>query len=134
MEYLEALEAEFNKLSKMLKDLEDTYNTKTAEMAMYKAALDDLQKKIDRGDKLVSGLSGEKTRWEATIIDLDEQYEKMIGDCALAAAFMSYCGPFPSEFRNDLISNWTALIQSENVPHTAGFDFSGFMAGPAKAR
>jgi hypothetical protein len=41
-------------------------------MAKYKAALDDLQKKIDRGDKLVSGLSGEKTRWEATIIDLDE--------------------------------------------------------------
>jgi dynein heavy chain len=94
----------------MLKDLEDTYNAKTAEMAKYKAALDDLQKKIDRGDKLVSGLSGEKTRWEATIIDLDEQYEKLVGDCVLAAAFMSYCGPFPSEFRNGLISNWISLI------------------------
>lgn len=103
IEYLEALETEFNKLSKMLQDLEDTYNAKTAEMAKYKAALDDLQKKIDRGDKLVSGLSGEKTRWEATIIDLDEQYEKLVGDCILAAAFMSYCGPFPSEFRNELI-------------------------------
>lgn len=134
IEYLEALEAEFNKLSKMLQDLEDTYNAKTAEMANYKAALDDLQKKIDRGDKLVSGLSGEKTRWEATIIDLDEQYEKLVGDCILAAAFMSYCGPFPSEFRNDLISNWISLIQSENVPHTSGFDFSNFMAGAAKAR
>ena len=87
-------------------------------MAAFKAALDDLQKKIDRGDKLVSGLSGEKTRWEATIIDLDEQYEKLVGDCILAAAFMSYCGPFPSEFRNELISNWISLIQSENVPYT----------------
>lgn len=77
-------------------------------MAKYKAELDDLQVKIDRGDKLISGLSGEKTRWEATLIDLDDQYSKLPGDCILASAFMSYCGPFPSEYRDDLMSNWVS--------------------------
>ena len=77
-------------------------------MAKYKAELDDLQVKIDRGDKLISGFSGEKTRWEATLIDLDDQYSKFFGDCILASAFMSYCGPFPSEYRDDLMSNWVS--------------------------
>jgi len=40
-------------------------------MASFKAELDGLQVKIDRGDRLITGLSGEKTRWEATLIDLD---------------------------------------------------------------
>ena len=78
-------------------------------MAKYKAALDDLQKKIDWGDKLASGFSGEKTRWEANIIDLDDLFKKLEGNCILDSAFMSYCGIFSSEYRNDLISYWISL-------------------------
>ena len=68
-----------------------------------KDELDNLQVKIDRGDKLVSGLAGEKTRWEASLIILDEDFDQLVGNCILAAAFMSYCGPFPSDYRDTLI-------------------------------
>lgn len=34
-------------------------------MAEYRKELEDLQTKIDRGEKLISGLAGEKGRWEA---------------------------------------------------------------------
>ena len=80
------------------------------EMASYKAELDNLQVKIDRGDKLVSGLSGEKTRWEATLIELDDTYGRLVGDCILASAFMSYAGPFPSEFRDNLSTDWVNVV------------------------
>jgi len=80
----------------------------------------------------VSGLAGEKSRWEATLIELDDQYQKMVGDCILAAAFMSYCGPFPSEYRDDLISNWIMVIESHDIAYTRGFNFSDFMADPAQ--
>lgn len=70
--FLNSLEVEFQKLQAKLQELEDTYNKTTSDMAAYKAELDSLQVKIDRGDKLISGLSGEKTRWEATLIDLDD--------------------------------------------------------------
>jgi len=89
---------------------------------------------IDRGEKLVSGLAGEKTRWEATLIDLDETYINLIGDCMLAAAFMSYCGPFPSEYRDSLIANWVNVVEMQNIPFTKGFNFAEFMAGAAQAR
>lgn len=98
--YLKELEEEFAKLAARLQELEDTYNTTTSRMKAFKDELDNLQVKIDRGDKLISGLSGEKTRWEASLIILDEDYDQLVGNCVLAAAFMSYCGPFPSDFRD----------------------------------
>lgn len=132
--YLEELETEFNILAAKLADLQTTYDKTMVTMSELKAQLDDIQVKIDRGDKLITGLAGEKTRWEASLIILDEQYEKLIGDCILAAAFMSYCGPFPSEYRDDLVANWVSMVERENIPFTQGFEFDDFMAGPALAR
>jgi len=52
----------------------------------------------------------------------------------LASAFMSYCGPFPSEFRDSLILSWISTVEQKEIPFTKGFDFSEFMAGAAQAR
>lgn len=116
--YLEELENEFKALAAKLAELQTTYDSTMATMSSLKAELDDIQVKIDRGDKLISGLAGEKTRWEASLIILDDQYERLIGDCILAAAFMSYCGPFPSDFRDDLVSNWVSMVENQNIPFT----------------
>lgn len=97
------LEADFKELSDKLMDLDNTFQQTDREMTGYKKELDELQTKIDRGEQLVTGLAGEKTRWEASLIELDDQYEKLVGDCILAAAFMSYAGPFPSEYRENLV-------------------------------
>jgi dynein heavy chain len=90
--------------------------------------------KIDRGDRLVSGLAGEKTRWEATLVELDARYIKLVGDCVLAAAFMSYCGPFPSEYRDELVADWITTVEAEKIPFDEAFEFHQFMAGEAVAR
>lgn len=134
MAQLEELQVEFQKLVDKLAELNAKFDKTTADMAIYQAELNSLQIKIDRGEKLISGLSGEKTRWEATLIELDDQYEKLIGDCILSAAFMSYCGPFPSEYRDSLIGNWVSTVEYHNIPASKGFDFSDFMAGAAQAR
>jgi hypothetical protein len=47
---------------------------------------------------------------------------------------MSYCGPFPSDYRDSLISSWIGTIEMNKIPFTQGFDFSEFMAGAAQAR
>jgi len=134
IEYLNKLESEFKELADRLAELDATFQKTDKEMLAYKRELDDLQTKIDRGEQLVTGLAGEKTRWEASLIELDDQYEKLVGDCILAAAFMSYCGPFPSEYRDSLVSNWKSTIEVERIPYTQKFEFSEFMAGQAVAR
>lgn len=87
-------------------------------MEAYKKEVDNLQIKIDRGDKLVSSLSGEKARWGASLKDYEIQFEDLTGDCILSAAFMSYTGPFTSEYREELMSWWLNMIQAENIPYT----------------
>lgn len=131
---LAKLESDYNILAARLAELEQQHQEAATALAGYKRELDGLQVKIDRGERLVSGLAGEKTRWEAQVLELDSQYEKLIGDCILAAAFMSYCGPFPSEYRDGLISDWLSTVEAEKIPYTQGFDFSDFMAGAAQAR
>jgi dynein heavy chain len=37
--------------------------------------------------------------------DLDLRYEWCIGDCLISSAFLSYLGPFPSEYRDQLLKD-----------------------------
>lgn len=63
-----------------------------------------MQVKLFRAEKLVSGLAGEKERWEASIINLEDGTQKLPGDCLVAAAFLSYAGPFATEYREQLVN------------------------------
>lgn len=55
---------------------------------------------------LVDGLSGERIRWEETVHTLDGQFDCLPGDCVLATAFISYVGPFVSDYREELMELW----------------------------
>jgi dynein heavy chain len=103
-------------------------------MKALKDKLQQLQSKIDRGDKLVSSLADEKVNWEARLENFNESYGNLNGDCILAAAFMSYCGPFPSDYRNKLNEEWLIKIKQEKIAFTRNFMFSDFLAGKALAR
>lgn len=68
---LKELQDEYEVLKAKLDELELLHQTKNSELEGFKALLKDLQIKIDRGEKLVSGLQNEKLSWEATIDNLD---------------------------------------------------------------
>lgn len=52
-----------------------------------------------RAQKLIAGLGGEKTRWQAVAERLGEQYVQLTGDVLLAAAQVAYLGAFTSTYR-----------------------------------
>lgn len=59
----------------------------------------------------LAGLAGERIRWEETVKDLEERMGFLIGDCLIAAAFMSYIGPFLSNYRDELVQKvWLAEV------------------------
>ena len=64
-----------------------------------------MEQKLQRAEKFVNGLAGEKVRWEQSIETYEEQIEALPGDVVIAAAFMSYAGPFPSEYRDALVAS-----------------------------
>jgi len=100
-------------------------------MDRYKEDLFQLQAKIERGDKLITGLADEKIRWEKSLVSLDEQYYNLVGDAALAASFMSLCGPFPADFREELNKLWLKKIKSLQIPHNAEYQFIKFLGSQA---
>lgn len=65
-----------------------------------------LRLKLERAAMLVDCLAGEKVRWEETVEKLDGLYELLPGDCLLATAFISYLGPFVSNYREYLVDFW----------------------------
>jgi dynein heavy chain len=112
---------EFDVLKAKLDKMEKEQAEKQAEMDALKAALAGLQSKIDRGEKLVSSLADEKANWIIRLASFEEAYGNLMGDSILAAAFMSYAGPFPSDYRNSLNEMWFAKIKEERVAFSKGF-------------
>jgi hypothetical protein len=63
---------------------------------------------------LPAGLAGERTRWESSISGYESFLAALPGDTLLAAAFLSYAGPFPSEFRDELVKGtWMPQVRDE---------------------
>jgi dynein heavy chain, axonemal len=73
-----------------LSALNAEYELIMADMARYKRDLETLSLQIDRGEELITGLSGEKVRWKASQIELEEDYKKLVGDCLIAASMISF--------------------------------------------
>ena len=134
IESLNKLEASFKEVTDRLAELNATFEQANKRMDAFKRELEDLQIKIDTGEKLVSNLSGEKERWEASLRDYDIQFEKLVGDCIVSASIMSYYGPFNSEYRDNLVSLWINSIQALQIPYTSTFEFSNFIVGAAVVR
>lgn len=64
--------------------------------------------KLDRAQKLIGGLGGERDRWSATAESLETAYGALTGDALVAATTMSYFGAFTASFRQrsiDVISH-----------------------------
>lgn len=97
--------------------------------------LSDLEGKLERAEKLVTGLAGERVRWEASITRFEGELRCLPGDVQMAAAFMSYAGPFPSEYRDDLVKQtWLPQIRALGIPASEAFDFANFLADPKNVR
>ncbi len=55
--------------------------------------------KLERAEKLIGGLGGEKVRWTETAQRLKDAYTHLIGDMIISAAIIAYLGPFTSAYR-----------------------------------
>ena len=82
--------------------------------------IEDCGKKLIRAEKMISGLEGEKVRWTETVKQLGEKKNLLIGDCLLAAAMVSYAGPFTSSYRSELEDSWRDQINRLGIKHSGG--------------
>ncbi|KAG1713125.1 hypothetical protein DVH05_028501 [Phytophthora capsici] len=100
---LQGSEDKLQKCQNVLNRLQEDFQTQMAEKARVEAFAQATKRKMDQATALIGGLGGEKLRWTEDSNRFVERKQHLVGDCALAAAFLCYCGPFNREYRDLLL-------------------------------
>ena len=83
-----------------LQALNDEFDAMTNKKKELEANILICEQKLDRAEKLIGGLGGEKDRWTEAARVLGERYDRITGDVLLSSGVVAYLGPFTVDFRN----------------------------------
>jgi len=92
------------------------------------------EEKLDRAQKLIGGLGGEKARWTAAAEHLYHVNERLVGDMLLSAGMIAYLGAFPAELRIKALASWNKEMAERSIPSTPNFSFITALGDPVKMR
>lgn len=101
---LDEVQAKYDAVMRKKQELEDTAAT--------------CRRKMEAASALIAGLGGEKDRWTEQSKEFQSQINRLVGDCLLLCAFMSYSGPFNADFRSLEMTTWKKELQSRDIPFT----------------
>ncbi|XP_021268215.1 dynein heavy chain 10, axonemal isoform X2 [Numida meleagris] len=125
---LEKINAELSTIQAELKALGDKYQEAIKEKQQLQEEAEIMQRRLEAADKLIFGLRSENKRWAKELEDLKMRKVKLLGDCLLCAAFLSYEGAFNWEFRNEMIYQaWQEDILSREVPLSQPFKLESLL-------
>jgi len=114
---LEAAEAELQKVNDEVSELDQQLQDAIAKKNGLEANALAMKRRIDAANKLLNGLSGENERWTEDAKNFATRRLRLVGDVAMACAFVTYCGPFNSEFRDKLNSDtFLAEVHKRKCP------------------
>ncbi|KAH0630137.1 hypothetical protein JD844_012805 [Phrynosoma platyrhinos] len=117
-----------------LEALQQTFAEKTEEKARLEFQVDLCAKKLERAEKLIGGLGGEKSRWSNAANDLQNTYDNLTGDVLVSAGVIAYLGAFTAGFRQECSQDWSKLCKDKNIPCSETFSLSKTLGDPIKIR
>ncbi|XP_059479374.1 dynein axonemal heavy chain 3-like [Neocloeon triangulifer] len=117
---LQTLNDDFAAMSKKKKDLEDN--------------IDLCSQKLERAEKLIGGLGGERTRWSELAASLEGRLDNVTGDVLLAAATVTYLGGLSKNQRESITKKWSAQLDVLGVAHSDPFNLATCLGDPVTIR
>jgi dynein heavy chain len=114
--------------------LQKTCDETLAEKNRLQQESDTTAKRLERAEKLTSGLSSEGERWKTSIEELALEKVNLIGDCFLSCACISYYGGFTGTYRDDLIHRWLQKAQKLGIPASSKFSLTNTLGDPVQIR
>jgi dynein heavy chain len=125
---LQEATARFNECAATLKRLQDQFEAQMATKRAIEEGLETTKNKMTKAENLISGLAGERVRWSEDKERFADVKAKLVGDCAVACAFISYCGAFNQQYRGNLIGQtFTADLLRRKVPTTPSLNVISFL-------
>lgn len=122
---LERIQKECAALEAELKQLAQRYEESMNEKRKLSDEAEIMQRRLIAADKLISGLGSERDRWNHDLGLLKQRRVKLVGDCLLGSAFLSYLGAFTFEYRREMLQDdWLKDLQTRGVPVSEPFDLA----------
>ncbi len=106
----------------------------TEKKSQLEQNIDLCSKKLDRAEKLIGGLGGEKTRWGEAAKELGERYDNITGDVLLSAGIVAYLGAFTVDFRLECVKEWHNVCKEKGIRCSEQFSLNGTLGDPVKIR
>lgn len=88
-----------------LETLQNQLDHSVKEKSRLESEVDLCTKKLERAEKLIGGLGGEKARWTDSALSLAEEYKNLTGDMLISAGVISYLGAFTMAYRGKVIAH-----------------------------
>ena len=98
------------------------------------ANIDLCTKKLERAEKLIGGLGGEKERWSQAAKELGERYINITGDVLISSGVVAYLGAFTVDFRLEAIAQWHKICKDKKIPCSSVFSVNATLGEPVKIR
>lgn len=94
--------------------------------------VDGCEKQLERAQRLLTGLGGEKIRWTRVVQELDQEIVNSTGDVLLSAGMVAYFSPLSQQLRNDCMQRWIKCLNSHDIPCTVPFNLSSVLGTPSE--
>ncbi|XP_058956956.2 dynein axonemal heavy chain 7 [Pocillopora verrucosa] len=134
MESLNKKRAALREVQDKLARLQEKYEANVKKKADLEKQVDLCTKKLERAEKLIGGLGGEKTRWTEVAKQLGIKFENLIGDVLVSSGVVAYLGAFTAAFRQEQTVQWVNACRSTNIPCSDDFSVTGTLGDPVKIR
>lgn len=117
-----------------LDNLQRTLSELAAKKKLLTEQVETCKVQLERAQKLISGLGGEKQRWSVTFESLGKTYINLTGDVLIASAVIAYLGAFTKTFRNECIEDWVKRAKALGIPCSDQFSLARVLGDPIKIR
>jgi dynein heavy chain len=117
-----------DKCKAKLDALQAQFESKMAEKQAIEDNANKTRRKMEMATQLIEGLSGERQRWKEDSKKFADEIMRLVGDCASASAFLSYCGPFNQAFRDMIVKGKVSMdLHKRSIPATESLNLQSFL-------
>ena len=128
MEKLKVAEAKLGKCKETLQGLQTRFQKEVSAKQVIEEGAKLTKTKMEQATALIDGLKDERVRWSKDAESFAEIKENLVGDCAVTAGFVTYCGPFDQHFRSAILEDVLIHgLQARKIPVTADFHLTDFL-------
>ncbi|KAL1497384.1 hypothetical protein ABEB36_008364 [Hypothenemus hampei] len=134
MDTLNEKRAQLQEVSDQLQALNDEFAAETKKKKELEDDINICSQKLERAEKLIESLGGEKARWLETAKTLGNLLNNVIGDVLLSAGAIAYLGAFTVDYRKELIKGWNVSSLKLGIPCSENFSLVATMGEPVVIR